>query len=192
MSECQPAKNFTSSLTHCLKARGDSKLRRSRISQKATIAFLALVIVQAAHSIEEYVFRLYKVFAPARFVSGLISTDLRIGFIAFNVAFITFGFWCYAVPVRKALPAAIPLMWFWVVVEILNGTGHPVISIIERAYIPGTATCRWRIPEIMPQWVSGRGRDSGAAICTKKNPMASVPLRHLASVLPSLNAPVDD
>jgi hypothetical protein len=51
---------------------------------------------------------------------------------------------------------------------------------------------RWRIPEIMPQWVSGRGRDSGAAICTKKNPMASVPLRHLASVLPSLNAPVDD
>jgi hypothetical protein len=59
-------------------------------------------------------------------------------------------------------------------------------------YGDGQVTCRWRIPEIMPQWVSGRGRDSGAAICTKKNPMASVPLRRLASVLPSLNAPVDD
>jgi len=111
-----------------------------RISHKASIAFLVLVIAQATHSVEEYLFRLYEVFAPARFVSGLISTDLRTGFIAFNVAFVTFGFWCYAIPVRKGMPAALLLMWFWVVVEILNGIGHPVISIIERSYIPGTAT----------------------------------------------------
>jgi len=111
-----------------------------RISHKASIAFLVLVIAQATHSVEEYLFRLYEVFPPARFVSGLISTDLRTGFIAFNVAFVTFGFWCYAIPVRKGMPAALLLMWFWVVVEILNGIGHPVISIIERSYIPGTAT----------------------------------------------------
>jgi Protein of unknown function with HXXEE motif len=110
------------------------------ISQKARVAFRLLVIAQLAHSIEEYLFRLYDVFPPARFVSGLISTDLRIGFIAFNVAFVTFGFWCYAVPVRKGSSAAIPLLWLWVVVEILNGIGHPVISILERSYIPGTAT----------------------------------------------------
>jgi hypothetical protein len=113
---------------------------RNQISQKARVAFLLLVIAQAAHSIEEYLFRLYDVFAPARFVSGLISTDLRTGFIAFNVAFVAFGFWCYAVPVRKALPAAVFLMWFFIAVEILNGIGHPAISIMERAYIPGTAT----------------------------------------------------
>jgi hypothetical protein len=115
-------------------------LQRGRINRKARIAFLALVIAQAAHSIEEYVFRLYEVFAPARFVSGLISTDLRTGFIVFNLAFVAFGFWCYAVPVRRALPAAIPLMWLFIVVEILNGIGHPAISIMERTYIPGTAT----------------------------------------------------
>jgi hypothetical protein len=115
-------------------------LQRGRINQKARFGFLALVIAQAVHSIEEYVFRLYDVFAPARFVSGLISTDLRTGFIVFNLVFIMLGSWCYAVPVRRALPAAIPLMWFFIVVEILNGIGHPVISIIERAYIPGTAT----------------------------------------------------
>src|SRR5215831_21229124 len=95
-----------------VRCREHSMSQRNRISQKARIAFLLLVIAQAAHSIEEYVFRLYDVFGPARFVSGLISTDLRTGFIAFNVAFVTFGFWCYAVPVRKALSAAIPLMWF--------------------------------------------------------------------------------
>src|SRR5215472_4232325 len=108
--------------------------QHNRMSHKVRIAFLALVIAQAAHSIEEYVFRLYEVFAPARFISGLISTNLRTGFLVFNLAFVAFGFWCYAVPVRRAFPAAIPLMWFFIVVEILNGIGHPAISIMERAY----------------------------------------------------------
>jgi hypothetical protein len=114
--------------------------QRNRMSQKARIAFLALVIAQAAHSIEEYVFRLYDVFAPARFVSGLISTNLRTGFIAVNLAFVAFDFWCYAVPVQEGLSAAMPFLWFWIVVELLNGIGHPVISILERSYIPGTIT----------------------------------------------------
>jgi hypothetical protein len=114
--------------------------RRTRISRKARIAFLALVIAQAAHSIEEYSFRLYDVFAPARFVSGLISTNLRTGFIAFNLGFVAFGFWCYAVPVQEGLSIAIPFLWFWIVLEILNGIGHPLISILERSYIPGTIT----------------------------------------------------
>jgi hypothetical protein len=114
--------------------------QRNRMSQKARIAFLALVIAQAAHSIEEYVFRLYDMSAPARFVSGLISTNLRTGFIVFNLAFVAFGFWCYAVPVQEGLSVAIPFLWFWIVVELLNGIGHPVISILERSYIPGTIT----------------------------------------------------
>jgi hypothetical protein len=113
--------------------------QRNRITQKARIAFLALVIAQAAHSIEEYVFRLYDVFAPARFVSALISTDLRTGFIAVNLAFVAFGFWCYAVPVQEG-SIALPFLWFWIAVEVLNGIGHPIISIMERSYIPGTAT----------------------------------------------------
>ena len=123
-----------------VRCRDYSMSQRNRMSQKARIAFLALVIAQAAHSIEEYVFRLYDVFAPARFVSGLISTNLRTGFIVFNLAFVAFGFWCYAVPVQEALSVAIPFLWLWIVVELLNGIGHPAISIMERTYIPGTAT----------------------------------------------------
>jgi hypothetical protein len=42
--------------------------------------FLFLILTQAAHSIEEYVTRLYQVFAPARFVSSLISNNLALGF----------------------------------------------------------------------------------------------------------------
>jgi len=115
-------------------------LQRGGVNQKARFGFLALVIAQTLHSIEEYVFRLYDVFPTARFVSGLFSTDLRTGFIVFNLVFIALGFWCYAVPVRRALPAAIPLIWFFIVVEILNGIGHPIISMLERSYIPGMAT----------------------------------------------------
>ena len=61
-------------------------------------AFLALVAVQALHSIEEYATRLYDRFAPARFVTGLISDDRRVGFILFNVALVGFGLWCCSVP----------------------------------------------------------------------------------------------
>jgi hypothetical protein len=40
-------------------------------------AFLVLILAQAAHSTEEYVFRLFDVFAPARFVSSLPSRHTR-------------------------------------------------------------------------------------------------------------------
>jgi len=49
-------------------------------------AFLALILAQGAHSIEEYAFKLYEVFPPARLVSGLVSRDLATGFIAANAA----------------------------------------------------------------------------------------------------------
>lgn len=48
---------------------------------RSSAAFLALILAQAAHSIEEYVFRLYDVLAPARFVSGLVGVDRQIGFV---------------------------------------------------------------------------------------------------------------
>lgn len=58
------------------------------------LSFLALVSVQTAHSVEQYVGRLYEVFPPARFVSGLISDDLRRGFVLFNVGLLCYGLGC--------------------------------------------------------------------------------------------------
>ena len=104
------------------------------------LSFLALVATQAAHSIEEYVGRLYEVFPPARVVSGLISQDLERGFIIFNVGLVTFGLWCVIGPVRGQRPSAIPLVWFWVVIEFINGIGHPLWTLAERKYTPGVAT----------------------------------------------------
>ena len=103
-------------------------------------SFLALVGVQAAHSVEEYVGRLYEVFPPARLVSGLISSNLERGFIIFNVALVSFGLWCLLWPVRRQWPSAVPFAWVWVVIELVNGVGHPIWSLSQLRYTPGVAT----------------------------------------------------
>ena len=102
--------------------------------------FIALVAVQAAHSVEEYIGRLYDVFPPARFVSGLMSTDSRRGFVIFNVVLVLFGVWCYLWPIRKWWPSATVVGWFWVTIELINGIGHPLWSFREHAYTPGIVT----------------------------------------------------
>ena len=92
------------------------------------------------HSVEEYTGRLYEVFPPARFVSGLISDDLERGFVIANVVLLSFGFWCFLWPVRKHWPSAVPLAWYWIGIELVNGIGHPLWSIRLLRYTPGVAT----------------------------------------------------
>ena len=110
------------------------------MSRLSRIAFLALVLAQAAHSIEEYRTRLYDVFPPARFVSGLISADRRIGFTVFNVALVAFGLWCVFVPVRRSWPSARAFAWFWAALETANGLGHIAWAFAASVYRPGLAT----------------------------------------------------
>ena len=102
--------------------------------------FLTLVVVQGLHSIEEYYGRLYEVFPPARFVSGLISSDLRRGFIIFNLALIAFAFYCFLGPILRGWRSAMSVAWIWVGIELVNGVGHPLWSLTEWGYTPGVAT----------------------------------------------------
>jgi hypothetical protein len=110
------------------------------MSRPARLVFLLLVLVQMAHSVEEYVTRLYEVFAPARRVSGLVSDDLAIGFIIVNAAVVVFGVWCWAVPVRRGWPAAVALAWGWSLLELGNGAGHLLLALRRGGYFPGAIT----------------------------------------------------
>jgi len=101
---------------------------------------LLLILAQGAHSIEEYAGRLYEIFAPARFVSGLLSSDLSVGFLAVNAALVTFGLWCWAVPVRAGRSGARTLVWFWTLLEFGNGAGHLALAWSREGYFPGVAT----------------------------------------------------
>ena len=102
--------------------------------------FLALIGAQALHSVEEYFTRLYELFPPARFISGLFTTDLRLGFAAFNLALVALGVWCYAARVRPSHPAAAGWIWFWAVLELGNGAGHLALAAYRGSYYPGAAT----------------------------------------------------
>lgn len=109
------------------------KLRSQRL-------FLALILTQAAHSVEESVFRLYDVLAPARIISGLVSSNLAVGFAAVNAALILFGFWCYFARVRNGHRSGRGWAWFWTILEASNGTGHLLLAAGRGGYFPGVAT----------------------------------------------------
>jgi hypothetical protein len=104
------------------------------------LTFGALVLTQAAHSIEEYVGHLWESFPPARFLTSLVSSDFERGFVLLNVSLLAFGVWCFLWPVRRGWPVAVALAWLWAVVEIVNGIGHPLWSLREGGYTPGLAT----------------------------------------------------
>lgn len=111
-----------------------------RFSNRFQLMFGALVIAQAAHSIEEYRGRLWESFPPARFLTGLISPDLRLGFLVINVSLVAFGVWCFFWPVRKQWRSARHFVWFWIVIQLINGVGHPLWSLRQGGYTPGVAT----------------------------------------------------
>ncbi len=110
------------------------------MDRRTRAAFLTLIVIQAAHSIEEYAFSLWEVWPIARWASGLLSDDLPTGFAILNGSFIVFGVWSYLGPVRSGSPSASTLAWIWVAVGLLNGVGHPAMAVNAGGYFPGLVT----------------------------------------------------
>ena len=102
--------------------------------------FLALILAQAAHSVEEYVFRLYDVLAPARSVSSLFGVDRQIGFVIVNAALVLFGLWCWFARVRSGRRGWRGLAWFWALLETANGCAHLALAGMAGGYFPGLVT----------------------------------------------------
>jgi hypothetical protein len=103
--------------------------------------FFWLIVAQAAHSVEEYLFRLYDVLAPARWVSGLLSDNLALGFALANVLIVVLGLWCYVARIRASHPSGLRAWgWVWAALEAANGAGHLAFAANARGYFPGAAT----------------------------------------------------
>ena len=110
------------------------------MDRRTRIAFLLLVLVQACHSTEEYLFRLYDLLAPARMVSRALALDPAVGFLIANAALVTFGLWCWAVPARRGGAAGRLLAWGWALVETANAFAHVALALAAGGYFPGLAT----------------------------------------------------
>jgi Protein of unknown function with HXXEE motif len=102
--------------------------------------FLILVLMQGLHAMEEYYGSLWEVFPPARVLSSLFSENLETGFLIFNIGLLLFGLWCWFFPMRKNNLFARGLIWFWILIETINGIGHPAWALYEKTYVPGLVT----------------------------------------------------
>lgn len=103
------------------------------MDRRTRSAFLLLVLAQAAHSVEEYVTRLYETFAPARAVSVLVSDDPATGFVVVNASLVAFGLWYWWRSTRG-------LAWAWSVLALANGSGHVLLALVRGGYFPGVVT----------------------------------------------------
>ena len=102
--------------------------------------FLGLAVTQAAHSIEEHFFRLYEVLAITRYVVGLISSNLALGFAIANTLVVVFIFWTYFRRVRPVASSATAWIWGWALLEFANGSGHIILAADADGYFPGLFT----------------------------------------------------
>ncbi len=110
------------------------------MSKKIKIIFFFLVLFQGFHSVEEYIGKLWDVFPPARFLTGLISNSRETGFLIINIGLFIFGIWCWFFPVRKGQASAAGFIWFWIIIEMINGIGHPLWTLSQMRYEPGVIT----------------------------------------------------
>ena len=101
--------------------------------RRVRLSFAALIVAQTAHSLEEYVGRLWESFPPAAFVSSIVPSNHELGFVLMNCALIGFGLWCVLRP-------AVWSMWTWITIELINGIGHPLWSLRQGGYTPGLFT----------------------------------------------------
>lgn len=103
------------------------------------ITFLLIALIQGLHSIEEYFGELWDVYPPATFICGLVSSNLKSGFIIINVSLFIVLMLIWLITFSKKISAK-PFLWFWTILELINGAGHSVWAIIERSYVPGLVT----------------------------------------------------
>lgn len=104
------------------------------------ITFLLLVLTQRLHSVEEYVGRLWEVYPPAKFICSLISKNPETGFLILDIGFLLFGLCYWLSSIRRNHLYAQGLIWFWIVMEIINVIGHVSWALSEQTYVPGVAT----------------------------------------------------
>ncbi len=103
-------------------------------------AFLLIVLTQGLHSIEEYIGRLWENFPPASFLCSLISDDLHLGFLVINIGIFVLGLLLLVFVVQPNRAMTKTVIWIWIIVELINGIGHPVWSILQKSYTPGLIT----------------------------------------------------
>ncbi|MEM7085490.1 MAG: HXXEE domain-containing protein [Bacteroidota bacterium] len=110
------------------------------MNAKISKLFILIVFLQGLHSIEEYIGKLWESLPPAAFLCGLVSNDLETGFLIINIGLFVVGVLLWVLVVRRSKPYAKYIVSVWIIIELVNGFGHPIWSLMRQSYTPGVIT----------------------------------------------------
>jgi len=111
--------------------------------------FLLLIILQAIHSAEEFIFRLYERFPPMRFLYQNAPYLAKPAFAVSNASLVLIGLICFFYWVQAARKGARAVVWVWIVIDSLNVVGHLVWAILIGGYNPGLVTAVSFVPVLI-------------------------------------------
>ena len=110
------------------------------MNKKLSLWFLLLIISQGLHSIEEYIGKLWESFPPAKWLTGIFSSDHHLSFIGINVGIFLAGMASWYFFIKPVHRYRTPVLWFWIVLALVNGAGHMAWGITNKGYEPGVLT----------------------------------------------------
>ena len=118
------------------------------MSKKIRAAFLVLIVLQALHSTEEFIFKFYEVFPPMALLYRDAPHLAAPAFIIFNVLLVAAGLACLSSWVRPAGRGARTVVWAWVGVEAFNAVAHSAWAVLIWGYNPGLVTGLMFVPVV--------------------------------------------
>jgi hypothetical protein len=122
-------------LAALLLAIGRTPVRDRVGSQKTTLVYVAVVLLQAFHAAEEYETGFYAAFPSAL---GLAAWPAGF-FLVFNVTWL--AVWSVStLGLRAGYAVAFFPAWFLAIAAIANGVAHPLLALRGGGYFPGLAT----------------------------------------------------
>jgi len=120
-----------------------------KMNNRIRATFLALIILQAIHSVEEFIFRFYERFPPMRFIYQDALYLARPAFVIANAFLILFGLFCFYYWLQPARKGGRTVVWVWIIIESFNVIAHFTWAVLIRAYNPGLVTAILFVPVLI-------------------------------------------
>jgi hypothetical protein len=119
------------------------------MNNSVRVSFLVLVILQAIHSAEEFIFNFYDRFPPMRFLYQKAPYLAKPAFAIANAVLILVGFICFYYWVQPGRRGATVVVWIWIIMESLNVVAHSVWAVSIGGYNPGFLTALLFVPVLI-------------------------------------------
>ncbi|MFQ5892378.1 MAG: HXXEE domain-containing protein, partial [Candidatus Methanofastidiosia archaeon] len=109
-----------------------------KLDKNLKLAVFSLIVVQAIHSIEEYIYRFYEFFPIFKVYQKIfqIQNIDQAMFFAFNTVLILFLFIVFVIATSKR--GNLYFVTGFAIIELLNGIYHFLWTVLTQEYFPGT------------------------------------------------------